>query len=99
MCPHLFKVESGSGLSYDTLLAGSQYGHLRKFVNNHKYTVVAMLGRRKARDIVHGDGFPVPVRSRQASLLNSWLGDGTSSPRSDVFSNIMSKVWLEKMLL
>jgi len=42
-----------------------------------------MLGRRKARHIVHVDGFLGLARSRkrsiQASLLNSWFGDGIGS--------------------
>lgn len=32
--------------------------HLRKYVHNHKYIFITMLGRREARNIVYGDGFP-----------------------------------------
>jgi len=75
MHSYSFKEESGSGLYYDTLPTGNQYRHLRNYIDDHKYKVVSMLGRRKARHIVHGDGFPRPVRSRQRStqalLLNS----------------------------
>jgi hypothetical protein len=39
-----FKEELGSGLYYDSLLAGNQNFHLRKAINNHKNTVISPLG-------------------------------------------------------
>jgi len=92
MYPHSFKEEFGSVLCCDTLLAGRQYSHLRKFVHDQKYTVITVLGRREARHIVHGDGFPRLVGSRHSSvhalLPDGWLGDGVGNARSDLFSNI-----------
>jgi len=42
-----------------------------------------MIGRREAKHIVHGDGFPQLVGSRKknvkALLLDGWLGDGVGS--------------------
>ena len=83
MYPCLFKEEFVNFLYCDILLSNCQYSHLIKFVHNHKYTVITMLGRRDAIHIVHGDGFPWLVGSRQRSvqalLLNGWLGDGAGS--------------------
>jgi len=59
-----FKEEFGSVLYYDTLLAGCQYSHLRKYVHDHKYIVITMSDRRDARHIIHGDGFQWLVESR-----------------------------------
>lgn len=58
MYPYFFKQEFDSVLYYDSLFAGHQYSHLRKYVHDHKYIGITMLGRREARHIVHGDGFP-----------------------------------------
>lgn len=67
-----------------------------------------MLGRREAKHIVHGYGFPRLSRSRhksvQALLLNGWLGDGIGSDGigsviSDIFSNSVSKFWPKKLFL
>lgn len=57
MYSYSFKEEFGSVLCYDSLLAGYQYGHLRKSIHDQKYTVITMLDRKEARQIVHGDGF------------------------------------------
>jgi len=57
MHPYSFKEEFGHFFYCDTLLVGHQYSHLRKFVHDHNYIVITMLGRREARHIVHGDGF------------------------------------------
>lgn len=89
-------------LCFDTLLTGHQYSNLRKFVQNHKYTVITMLGRRDARHIVHGDGFPRLVGNResvQVLLLDGWIGDGACSTESDIFPNIQSEFWPIKVLL
>lgn len=58
MYSYSFKEELGSVLCCDTLLADHQYIHIKKFDHDHKYIVITMLGRREARHIVHGDGFP-----------------------------------------
>ena len=42
-----FKEELSSGLYCDALLAGNQNRHLRKSINNHKNTVVSLLGGRE----------------------------------------------------
>jgi len=42
----------------DTLLIGSQYVHLRKSINDHKYIVITIIGIRKAIYTIHGDGIP-----------------------------------------
>jgi hypothetical protein len=44
MYPHLFEEELGSGVCCDTLLIGYENGHLRKPINDHKNTVIALLG-------------------------------------------------------
>jgi len=68
MNPHLFEEEFGSVFYYDSLLTGHQYIHLRKSINDHKYTIITMLGRREARHIVLGDGFPRLDTSRKRSV-------------------------------
>jgi hypothetical protein len=42
--PHLFKEEIGSIYHCDILLEGCEDGHLRKSINDHKYTVISLLG-------------------------------------------------------
>jgi len=49
MNPHSFKEEFGNVLFYDTFLVGYQYSHLRKYIDNQKYTVIIVLGGREAR--------------------------------------------------
>jgi len=79
----LFKEEFSSGLCCDILLAGHHNGHLQEPVDDHKNTVVYMLSRRKARHVIHGDGFQRSNRGKQwgieALLLDGWFGNGTSS--------------------
>jgi len=103
MYQHLFKEEFSTGFYCDTLLVGKKYGHLRKYVDDHKYIVISMLRIRKAKHIVHGDGFPGPARSRkrsiQALILNDWLGYGTGSVGLDMFSNVLFEIWSIKILL
>jgi hypothetical protein len=48
MYPESFKEEIGSGLCFDSLLAGGQKHHLRKMINNHKNTVISPLGGQEA---------------------------------------------------
>jgi hypothetical protein len=44
MFPDSFKEELVSGLCCDALLAGNHNNHLRKAINNHKNTVISLLG-------------------------------------------------------
>jgi hypothetical protein len=49
MNPNMFKEEHGDGLGYDglgcdALLAGFQRYDLRELINDHKYTIVPILG-------------------------------------------------------
>jgi len=101
--PYSFKEEFVSVLCCDTLLVGSQYRHLTKFVHDHKYIVITMLVRREGRHIFHGYGFPQLVESRQRSvqafLLDGWLGDGVGSARYDIFPNILLEFGPIKELL
>jgi len=80
---HSFKEEFGSVLCCDPLLSSHQYIHLRKYIHDHKYIVIFMLGRREARQLIHGDKLPRLVvsmqRSVQALLIDSWLCDGIGS--------------------
>jgi hypothetical protein len=68
-CTHTHSKKSlAVAFCCDTLLAGHHNGHLRESVDDHKNTVIAMLSRRKARHVIHGDGFPRSTRSRQRSI-------------------------------
>ena len=62
-----------------------------------------MLIRRKAQQVVHGDGFPRLNRGRQQSiealLLDGRFGNGASSARSDVLPDILSKIQSIEILL
>ena len=73
---HSFKEEFSSGFCCDILLAGYHYGHLWESVKYHKHTVVAVLSRKKARHVIHGDGFLRSTRGRKRSieafLLDGW---------------------------
>ena len=65
-------------------------------VDDQKNTVIAMLSRRKARHVIHRDGFPRSTggrkRSIEALLLDGRFGNGTSSVGLDVLPDILSKV-------
>jgi hypothetical protein len=101
--PHSFKEEFSSGFCYDILLAGHHNGHLRESVDDHKNTIISMLSRRKARHVIHRDGFPRSTRGRKRSiealLLDGRFGNGTSSVGLDVLPDILSKVRPIKILL
>jgi hypothetical protein len=101
--PHSFKEEFSSGFCCDILLAGHHNGHLRESVDDHKNTVIAMLSRRKARHVIHRDGFPRSTggrkRSIEALLLDGRFGNGTSSAGLDVLPDILSKVRPIEILL
>jgi hypothetical protein len=51
--PDTFKEDFGSGLCSDVLLASGQNRHLGNAINNHKNIVIAPLGGREARHVVH----------------------------------------------
>ena len=89
--PHSFKEEFSSGFCCDHILAGRHNGHLRESVDEHKSIVAAMLSRRKARHVIHADGFPRSTRGRQRSvealLLDGWFGNGAGS---NVLPNILT---------
>ena len=103
MCPHSFKEEFRSGFCCDIILAGRHNGHLQESVHDHESKVFSMLSRRKARHVIHGDGFPRSTRGRyrsiEALLLDGRFGNGSSSEESDVLPNIMSKVRSIEILL
>ena len=62
-----------------------------------------MLSRRKARHVIHGDGFPRLTRGRQQSieafLLDGRFGNGASSAGLDVLPDILSKVYPIEIIL
>jgi hypothetical protein len=95
MYPKSFKEELGSGLYCDSLLAGDHNHHLRKSINNHKNTVIYMLGGWEAQHVVHGDGFPRPVISRQRGVhslfLSGEFGNSACSEGPDILANLLSK--------
>ena len=101
--PHSFNEEFSSGLCYHILLAGCNYDHLWESVDNHEYTIMAVLSRRKARHVIHGDGFPRSTRGRkwsiEALLLDGQFGDGPSSVGSNVLPDVLSKVQPIEILL
>ena len=101
--PYSFKEEFSSGFCCDILLAGHHNGHLRESVDDHKKTVIAMLSRRKARHVIHRDGFPRLTggrkRSIEALLLDGQFGNGVSSAGLDVLPDILSKVRPLEILL
>ena len=53
MNPYMLKEELGYGLSCDILLASCQNGHFREPINNHKNAVIAMLGGKESRCVIH----------------------------------------------
>jgi len=101
--PHSFKEEFSRGLCCDILLAGCHNGHLREFVDEQKNIVVSMLSRRKARHVIHGDGFPRSTRGKQQSiealLLDGQFGNDAGSAGSDVLPDILSKIQTIEILL
>jgi len=103
MYPHSLKEEFSSSFFCDILLAGCRNGRLREFVDDHKITVVSMLSRRKARHVIHGDGFPRPTRFGQRNIealfLDGRFWNGTGSERFDVLPDILSKIRPIEILL
>jgi hypothetical protein len=101
--PHSFKEDFSSGFYCDILLAGHHNRHLRESVDDQKNTVISMLSRRKARHVIHRDGFPRSTGSRKRSiealLLDGRFGNGVSNAGLDVLPDILSKVWPIEILL
>jgi hypothetical protein len=56
--PNSFEEELGSIFHCDILLIGCEDGHIRKLTNDHKHTVVSVLGGGQTKHVIHGDGFP-----------------------------------------
>jgi hypothetical protein len=48
MDPHSFEEEIGSIFCCDILLAGFEDGHLQKLINDHKYTIISLLGGQRS---------------------------------------------------
>jgi hypothetical protein len=103
MYRHTLKEEFSSGFYCDILLAGHHNGHLRESVDDYKNTIISMLSRRKARHVIHRDGFPRLTggrkRSIEALLLDGQFSNGAGSAGSDVLPDILSKVWTIEILL
>jgi hypothetical protein len=55
---NLFEEDIGSICHYDILLTCCEDGHLRKLINDHKHTIIFVLGGRQTKHVIHGDGFP-----------------------------------------
>jgi hypothetical protein len=101
--PHSFKEDFSSGFCCDILLAGHHNGDLRESVDEHKNTVISMLSIRKARHVIHRDGFPRLTGGRKQSiealLLDGRFVNGASSARLDVLPDILLKVRPIEILL
>jgi hypothetical protein len=71
--------------------------------NDHKKPVITMLSRRKARHVIHRDGFPWLTWGRKQSiealLLDGQFGNGASSAGLDVLPDILLKVRPIEILL
>jgi hypothetical protein len=68
MDPHQFKEEIDCIFYFDILLVDSDNGHLRKPINHHKYTIISILGGRKARHVIHQHGLPRLLKSRKMGV-------------------------------
>jgi hypothetical protein len=53
MDPHSFKEELGSICHCDILLPGCDDVHIRKLINDHKYTIISLFGGWKAKHVIH----------------------------------------------
>jgi hypothetical protein len=53
MDPHSFKEDLGCICHCDILLTGCDDDHLRQPINDHKHTVISLLGGRQARHLIH----------------------------------------------
>jgi hypothetical protein len=51
--PISFEEDLGSLCHCDILLIGCEDGHLRKLINDHKHTVIPLLGGQKTRHVIH----------------------------------------------
>jgi hypothetical protein len=66
--PNLFEEELGNIYHCDILLTGCEDGHLQKLINNHKHTIIYVLGGRQTRHVIHGDGFPRLLGNRKRGI-------------------------------
>jgi hypothetical protein len=62
--PHSFEEDLGSGPRCNAPLVDNHDRHFGEGINNHKNKVIASLGGKKARHVVHQYGFPSHVGSR-----------------------------------
>jgi hypothetical protein len=79
----------------DALLAGCQNCHLRESINDHEYIVIPMLGCRKTRHVIHGDGFPRPIGSRKRDVHALFLDGGLNNDACSVGSNVLVDILLK----
>jgi hypothetical protein len=68
MNPHSFEEDIGSICCCDVLIVGCEDGNLRKPINDHKYTVIALLGGWKAKHLIHRDGFLIILGSMKGGV-------------------------------
>jgi hypothetical protein len=53
MDPHSFEEDLGSICLCDILLASCEDGHIRKQINDHKYTIISFVGGWNTIHIIH----------------------------------------------
>ena len=103
MHPNSFKESLAVASAVIFFLLGLHNGHLRESVDDQENTVVSMLSRRKARHVIHGDGFPRLTRGKKRSiealLLDGWFGNGAGSAGLDLLLDILSNIRLIEILL
>jgi hypothetical protein len=80
----------------DVLLAGDHNRHLGKAINNHKNSFISPLGGRDALHVVHRDGFPLPVKSRQRGVQALFIcvrfGNRAGGAILDILVDILSNL-------
>jgi len=99
----MLKEELSNDFHCDTLPVGCQHCHLGKPINNHKNTIMTMLGWRKTRHKIHGYWLPKLILSAQSSVQSIFLncrfiGD-TCDAQFDISTNVMWEIWLVEVLL
>jgi hypothetical protein len=68
MNPHSFREDLGSIYHCDIILTSSEDGYLQKPINDHKDAFIVVFGGRKARHVIHGAGFPMPLGGRKRGV-------------------------------
>jgi hypothetical protein len=66
--PNSFEEDLDSIHRYGILLTGCEDDHLRKLINDHKHTIISVLGGRQTRHVIHGDGFPRLLGNRKRGV-------------------------------